>query len=149
MASQLIPRDPFHTLGRFDPFSDIDDLMRDFFAPAWRAREGSAPRMRLDISETEQAYLVKAEIPGVSRDDIQVAIDGNRVSITAELKEERHADDGGKTVRNERLYGQQYRSFTLPQEVDENSSQARYLDGVLQLSLQKKEGTGGKKLQIQ
>lgn len=153
MANHLMsrdPRDPFHALSRFDPFSDMDELMRDFFTPMLRVRDNSMPRMRVDISETEQAYMVKAEIPGVNRDDIKVAIDGNRVSISAELKQE-HQEDGeaGKAVRNERLYGQQYRSFSLPQEVDDSNSQARYVDGVLQLTLQKKAGTGGKQLQIQ
>lgn len=152
MANQLISRDlrdPFQALARFDPFSDMDELMRDFFTPMLRARDTSMPRMRVDISETEQAYMVKAELPGVNRDDIKVAIDGNRVSISAELRQEHEDGEAGKAVRNERLYGQQYRSFSLPQEVDDSNSQARYVDGVLQLTLQKKAGTGGKQLQIQ
>lgn len=106
--------------------------------------------MRVDISETEQAYLVQAEIPGVSKGDIKVSIDGNRVSISAERKNEREMRDaGGKVVRSEREYGQQYRSFVLPQEVDDAGAQARYQDGVLLLDLPKKEGTGGRQLAIQ
>ena len=106
--------------------------------------------MRVDISETEQAYQVQADIPGVNKDDIKVSIDGNRVSISAELKDERVTrDGGGKTVRSEREYGQQYRSFVLPQDVDEAGAQARYENGVLLLDLPKKEGTGGRQLAIQ
>lgn len=150
MANQLIPRDSFGQLGRFDPFSDMEELMRDFFSPALRLRDTAAPRIRVDISETEQAYLVQAEIPGVNKDDIKVSIDGNRVSISAERRNERETREaGGKTVRSEREYGQQYRSFVLPQEVDDAGAQARYQDGVLQLELPKKEGTGGRQLAIQ
>ncbi|MDC8756954.1 Hsp20/alpha crystallin family protein [Janthinobacterium fluminis] len=150
MASNLIQRDPFGGLARFDPFiTDIDDIFRDFFSmPALRGRE-STQRMRVDIAETERSYLVKAEIPGVNKDDIKVSVDGNRVSINAEVKEENVADDGGKLVRSERIYGQQYRSFTLPQEVDDAAAQARYQDGVLELTLPKKAGTGGKQLAVQ
>ena len=93
---------------------------------------------------------MQADIPGVSKDDIRVSIDGNRVSISAELKDERVTrDGGGKVVRSEREYGQQSRSFMLPHEVDEAGAQARYQDGVLLLDLPKKAGTGGKQLAIQ
>lgn len=149
MANHLIHRDPLNPLARFDPFSDMEELMRDFFTPALRLRDGGAPRIRVDISETEQAYLVQADIPGVSKDDINVSIDGNRVVISAELKNERELRDGGKTVRSEREYGQQYRSFVLPHEVDESGAQARYENGVLLLDLPKKAGTGGRQLAIQ
>jgi HSP20 family protein len=106
--------------------------------------------MRVDISKTEQAYQVQADIPGVNKDDIKVSIDGNHVSISAELKDERVTrDGGGKAVRSEREYGQQYRSFVLPHEVDEAGAQARYENGVLLPDLPKKEGTGGRQLAIQ
>lgn len=103
MANHLIHRDPQHPLGRFDPFSDMEEFMHDFFAPALRLREGASSRMRVDIAETEQAYQVQADIPGVNKEDIHVSIDGNRVSISAELKDERVTrDGGGKIVRSER-----------------------------------------------
>lgn len=149
MANNLIPRDPFGPLARFDPFTDIDDIFRDFLTmPTVRTRD-TTPRIRVDIAETDQAYQVNAEIPGVNKDDIRVSIEGNRVSINAEVKEEKRTDEAGKVVRSERFYGQQYRSFTLPQEVDEEAAQARYADGILELTLPKKAGTGGKQLQIQ
>ncbi|KAB8066828.1 Hsp20/alpha crystallin family protein [Janthinobacterium violaceinigrum] len=150
MANHLIRRDPQHPLGRFDPFSDMEEFMHDFFAPVLHVRDVGNGRMRVDISETEQTYLVQADLPGVSKDDIKVSIDGNRVSISAERKNERETRDaGGKIVRSEREYGQQYRSFVLPQEVDDAGAQARYQDGVLLLDLPKKEGTGGRQLAIQ
>jgi HSP20 family protein len=151
MANNLIQRDPFGGLARFDPFTDIDEIFRDFFGAPGLQRGGRdvASRIRVDITETDQAYQIKAEIPGVNKDDIKVSVEGNRVSINAEIKEERQADEGGRIVRSERMYGQQYRSFTLPQEVDDTSAQARYQDGVLELSLPKKAGAGAKQLSIQ
>lgn len=151
MANNLIPRDPFGALARFDPFTDIDDIFRDFFTPpTLRSSPSVAPRMRVDISETDQAYQVVAEVPGVNKDDIKVSVDGNRVSINAEIKEEKRADEaGGRMVRSERVYGQQYRSFTLPQEVDDAAAEAKYRDGILELTLPKKAGGGGKQLSIQ
>lgn len=156
MANNLIRREPFSGLARFDPFTDIDDFFRDFFSTpslALRSRSDAAPPIRVDIAETDRDYLLKAEIPGVQKDDIKVSIDGNRVSISAEVRQENRSGDGDGTtsnlVRSERYYGQQYRSFALPQEVDDNAAEARYHDGILELTLPKKAGTGGKQLSIQ
>ena len=151
MANSLTQRDPFGALTRFDPFTDIDEIFRDFLTmpmTALRGRE-AAPRIRVDISETDQAYTVCAEVPGVSKDDIKVSVEGNRVSINAEVKEEKQSEDAGRMVRSERFYGEQYRSFTLPQEVDDSAAQAKYHDGILELTLPKKAGTGAKQLSIQ
>jgi HSP20 family protein len=149
MASNLMRIDPFRDIARFDPFRDIDDLLRDFSPAIWRGAE-QAPRMRMDVTETEKEYLVKAEIPGVNKEDIKVAINGNQVSLSAEIKDEKNANAGNTgALRSERYYGQLQRSFTLPQEVDDDQAEARYENGVLQLTLPKKVGTGGKQLAIQ
>lgn len=147
MASSLMRFDPFSDIARLDPFRTVNDLFRDL-APitALRGME-SAPGIRMDVSETEKDYLVKADIPGVKKEDIKVSIDGNQVSVSAEVKEEKVASAAGM-IRSERYYGQQYRSFTLPQEVDDTKAEAKYEDGVLQLTLPKKPGTGGKQLAI-
>lgn len=153
MANSLMRLDPFRDIARFDPFRDMDELFRDFSPPAWRQEQ--TPRMRMDVTETEKEYTVKAEIPGVQKEDIKVAVNGNQVSLTAEIKEEKSADGGGAggtgggTLRSERYYGQLHRSFTLPQEVDDDQAGARYENGVLTLTLPKKVGTGGKQLAIQ
>jgi HSP20 family protein len=147
MANKLMRFDPFGDIARLDPFRNIDDLLKDFrLTPTLRGVE-SEPRIRMDVSETDQAYLVKAEIPGVKKDDIKVAIDGNQVSITAEVKREEEKKSGSM-IRSERYYGQQYRSFTLPQDVDDTKAEAKYQDGMLELTLPKKPGTGGKQLAI-
>lgn len=149
MANNLMRMDPFRDIARFDPFRDIDDLFRDLNPAMWRNVD-QAQRMRMDVSETEKEYLVKAEIPGVQKDDIKVAINGNQVSLSAEIKDERDASAGSAgSLRNERYYGLLQRSFTLPQEVDDDQAQARYENGVLHLTLPKKVGSGGKQLTIQ
>lgn len=148
MASNLMRLDPFGNIARLDPFRDIDEIFRDFsMMPALRGAE-STPRIRIDVSETDKDYLVKADIPGVKKEDIKVAIDGNQVSVSAEIKEEKEVGGAGM-LRSERFYGQQYRSLTLPQEVDDAKAVAKYENGVLLLTLPKKPGTGGKQLAIQ
>jgi HSP20 family molecular chaperone IbpA len=76
--------EPFSGIARFKPFRNIDEFFKDFrMMPALRGIE-SEPRIRMDVAETDQAYMVKAKILGVKKDDIKVAIDGNQVSISAE-----------------------------------------------------------------
>jgi len=141
--------DPFREMARFDPFRNIDDFLREFsMMPTLRGLEAE-PRIRLDVSETDQAYQIKADIPGVKKEDVKVSIDGNVVSIKAEVKEEKQEQMAGNMVRNERHYGELYRSFTLPQDVDEEKAEAKYQDGVLSLTLPKKAGTASKQISIQ
>ena len=148
MANSLMRFDPFTEIGRFDPFRNIDELLGDF--PMMLPRRGIAamPRFRMDVAEDDKNFLVKADIPGVNKDDIKVEIDGNQVTLSVEIKEEKEASGAGMLCR-ERQYGQQYRSFTLPQEVDDTKAQAKYENGVLQLTLPKKAGTSRKQLAIQ
>ncbi|WP_295994318.1 Hsp20/alpha crystallin family protein [Rugamonas sp.] len=146
MANNLTRFGPFRDLARFDPFRDIDEMLRDFSPALLRGGDG-APRMRMDVTENEQEYMVKADLPGVQKEDIKIAINGNQVSLTAEMKEEKDAGSG--MLRSERYCGQVYRSFTLPQEVDDDKAEAKYENGVLRLTLPKRVGTGGKQLQVQ
>lgn len=148
MVNSLMPFSSLRDIARFDPFREMDDFFQDY-ASFPRLRMGdAAQRIRVDMSENEQAYMLRAELPGVQKEDIKVAIDGNQVSITAEVKkEEQH--ENGNMVRSERYYGQQYRSFSLPQEVDESKAEAKCHDGILELTLPKKPGGGGRTLQIQ
>lgn len=104
--------------------------------------------MRTDVSETEQAYTVKAEIPGVKKEDIKISVEGNRVAIVAEVKEESNDKTTGM-VRSERYYGKQSRTLALPQEVDKARAEARYENGLLMLTLPKKAGAGAKQLTVQ
>jgi HSP20 family protein len=140
--------DPFNLISS-DPFGDIDELFKGFFVrPA--LLEGQAKmQIKMDVKEDDKAYTVHADIPGVKKEDIQVSIDGNQVSISAETKAEKEEKKGEKVLRAERYYGKVERSFTLPHEVDETQAQAKYTDGVLQLTLPKKAPATAKKLAIQ
>ena len=139
-----------NTLQVYDPFGDagIDQLFRGFFRPVRETRD-TAAAIKVDVTEKPDAYVVHAEIPGVKKEDIQVTIEGNQVTVAAEIKSEKEAKDGERVLRSERYYGAVYRSFVLPVEVDETASQAKYEGGVLELTLKKKPQVAGRKLTIQ
>jgi len=133
----------------YHPFaeSSLDELFRGFFRPV--RVEKTAAAIKMDVVELEHAYIVKAEIPGVSKDEIQVSIEGNQVTIGAEVKREKDVKDGERVLRSERYFGSVYRGFTLPVEVDEAASNAKYENGVLELKLAKKAPQAGRKLTVQ
>jgi len=84
----------------------------------------------------------------VKKDDIHVSVEGNRVSISAEVKKEKEEKEGDKVIRSERSYGMASRSFTLADEVDQGKVQAKYADGILELTLPKKTGSSRKEVPI-
>lgn len=140
--------DPLSDLARFDPFRNFDDIFKGFtLRPVFGGQEAE-PQMKIDVSEEDKSYLVKAEIPGVKKDDIHVTLDNNQVSISAEVKREKEEKEGKKIIRSERYYGNVYRSFTLGHEVDQGAAKAKYADGVLELTLPKKPGAAVKELPI-
>ena len=140
--------DPFNELGRLDPFGNMEDLFKGFMLrPVFRGLEAE-PQIKVDVSEEDKAYLVKAEIPGAKKEDIHVSIDGNQVSISAEVKREKEEKEGKRVIRSERYYGKVYRSFSLDQEVDQGGAQAKYADGVLEVTLPKKPGAAPKKITV-
>ena len=138
--------DPINELSRFDPFMDVGDLFNRFsIRPLLRDIE-QEPQMKMDVSEADNSYVVKAEIPGVNKNDIHVSVDGNLVSITAEVKKEKEEKKDEKVIRSERYFGKVSRSFTLSSEVDADKVQAKYSDGMLEITMPKK--TNGKKKSI-
>jgi len=136
---------------KYDPFSDagFDDLFRGFFQPIRFEGQTQAPSIRMDVSEDDKSYIVHAEMPGVNKNDIQVTIEGNRVTLGTKVKREKDVKEDQRILRTERYYGSAYRSFTLPTEVDEAASEAKYDKGVLEIRLAKKAQPAGKKLNIQ
>ena len=137
-------------LMRFDLFDDrFEDLFRGFFRPALVTGNGGNMQIKVDVTEDEKTYTVQAEIPGVDKNDINVAIDSNQVTITAEVKREAETKEGTRVLRTERYHGKTYRSFTLAQEVDDAAAEARYANGVLTLVLPKKAAQSARKLTIQ
>ena len=137
------------SIARFTPFEDtFDNLFRGFVArPSvdWN----TAVQFRVDVTENDSAYNLRAEIPGVKKDDIQITIDGDTVAISAEVKNEKEVKDGERVLRTERQYGKAYRAFALGQPVDEASASAKYADGVLELTLPKKAEAQAKRITIQ
>ena len=134
---------------RTDPFDvAFRDFFRNMLRPTRLDLETTEPEIRLDLKETEKAYMVHAEIPGVRKEDIDVSIDGSLVSIRAEIKREKE-EKGETMLRSERYYGAMTRSFTLATEVDEKAATAKYSDGVLELMLPKKPGGTTRRLQVQ
>jgi HSP20 family protein len=137
-------------ISRYHPTRDaLDDLFRGFFMQPVRFEGQQEVQMKMDVSEDDKSYKVHAEIPGVKKDDIHVHIDGNQVSISAEVKNEKEVKEGEKVLRSERYYGSVSRAFSLGQDVDESAAQAKYQDGVLELTLPKKVIVSAKKLVIQ
>jgi HSP20 family protein len=139
---------------RVDPFGDlVDDLFKGFLVRPV-AYEGNGgrdvlPRVKVDVAEKNGAYKVTAELPGVKKEDIQVSIDGSQVTLAAEVKREKEASQDERVLHTERVYGKVVRSFTLPQEVDESKAEAKFRDGVLELTLPKKQAAQRKQISIQ
>lgn len=143
--TNLVRRDPF----AMDEW--FDDLLKGYLVrPVGLSGEMPAARMiRMDMKEDEGGYTVHAEMPGVKKEDIQIAIEGNTVSITAESKGEKEVKEGEKVLRSERYHGRVQRSFSLGQEVDDTGAKARFENGVLELVLPKKTITPPRTLMIQ
>jgi HSP20 family protein len=140
---------------RFDPFNDlVDDLFKGFLVRplAFEGRtDGGAvlPRAKVDVAEKNGAYLVTAELPGVKKEDIHLSIDGAQVTLEAEVKREKEANKDERVLHSERVFGKVTRSFTLPQEVDETKAEAKFRDGVLELTLPKKAAAQRRQISIQ
>lgn len=127
---------------RFDPFSrDLDDLFKGFWLRPVRLDVDlpEQPQIKVDVSRSDGGYSVKAEMPGVNKDDINVTIDGNQITLSGEVKKESEEKKGEEVIRTERYYGKVMRSFTLPQDIDEKAVVAKYSDGVLKLTLPTRE----------
>ena len=133
----------------FDPLSKdpFDELFSGFFRPV-RADMPATPDIKIDVEENDRQFIVKAELPGMKKEDIDVRISGDTVSISGTVKEERTQKDNGKVLMSERYYGSVERSFSLGTDVDETEAQARYEEGVLQLTLPKKATSQTKRLSI-
>ena len=129
----------------------MEQLMRNLLRP-WPVDAGAqaAPRIRIDLAEDEAAYTLKADIPGVKKEDIDVRVDGRQVTISAEVKQQtEERSNGGRVLRSERRVGYASRSLALDCAVDEGKAEAQYRDGVLELRLPKKAGSAaGRKLSI-
>jgi HSP20 family protein len=136
---------------RFNPLEDaFENLFRG--VPVWlpspETRASAPTQFRMDVSENDKEYQVLADLPGVKKEDISITISGNQVAVSAEVKHEKDVEKGDTMLRGERYYGKIQRAFALGQEVDQATAQAKYNDGVLELTLPKKTVAVAKTLQV-
>ncbi|MDP1895719.1 MAG: Hsp20/alpha crystallin family protein [Hydrogenophaga sp.] len=130
----------------------LDDFFKDV-APGFYVKplhgDPLPAQIKVDVKETPAAYLVQAEVPGLPKEDIQVTVEGNVVTLRAEVKQQdaQHRDE--KLLRSERYFGAVSRSFQLPVDIDQAQAKARYEHGVLSLTLPKKTASGGQRLTIE
>ncbi len=143
--SNIVRRDPF----ALDDM--LDDLFKGYFVRPMRF-SGEMPEMqmiKMDVKEGDKDYTLHAELPGVSKDDIHIKLEGNTVAVSAEIKKVSEEKEGDKVLRSERYYGKVHRGFTLGQEVDEAGARAKFENGVLELVLPKKAPSASRKLTIE
>lgn len=140
-----------NTLVRRSFFDDFfNDVAPGFFIKPLHGDSLPRPsQIRVDVKEDKDTYRVEAEVPGVAKEDIQVSIDGSVVTLSAEVKQQDSGKDGEKVLRTERYYGSVSRSFQLPQDIDQAASKAKYENGVLVLTLPKKQANGMQTLTIE
>lgn len=130
------------------PLDLFDDTVRMLRHP-WRFEVPDlAPRIRIDVSESDGQYRVQAEMPGVRKEDIEVRIDGSTVTIGAQVQSGHEERDGGRVIRQERREGYASRVFTLAAPVDEKGAEATYRDGILELKLPKRAAASTQRLAI-
>lgn len=140
--SQLITRNSI-----FDNF--FDDMAPSFLMrPLHGDALPSANQIKIDVNEKDNKFYVNAEIPGVAKEDIDLSITGDIVSISAEIEQKDEQKEGNKILRSERYFGSVSRSFQLPDKVEVDEAEASYENGVLQLVLPKETGSDRKKLEI-
>ena len=127
---------------RYNPF-DLDDMFRGLMLQP-------VPQIKMDVKENDGIYVVRADFPGVKKEEITVNIDGNMASISAQVKEEeKEKKKGERVVRSERYHGSVSRAITLDHDVDEKAANAKYADGVLELTLPKKAASCKGQLVVQ
>ncbi|MDA0574867.1 Hsp20/alpha crystallin family protein [Burkholderia gladioli] len=142
-----------NNLTRYDPFSiePVSELFQGLFRPMRSIAMSDQPdlaSMRIDVAESDDAYHVDAELPGVEKDRIEVQVTGRTVAISAKLEHNQEQKDGERVIRRERYRGEISRSFALSDEIDDTKAQASYHDGVLSLTLPKKAPAGQRRLTI-
>ena len=139
-------------INRYDPFNElVDDLFKGFLVRpvSYDGGRDVPARVKVDVAEKNGAYKVTAELAGVKKDDIKVAVDGGQVTLEAEVKREKEVQADERVLHTERSYGKVTRSFTLPQEIDETKVEAKFRDGILELTLPKKAAAQRKQITIQ
>ncbi len=139
---------------KWEPLREIEDMFDRYTrAMGWPSDRGQELMAtgdwspRVDISETDNEFLIKAEIPEVKKEDVKVSVDNGVLTIQGERKQEKE-EKGEKFHRVERRYGNFVRSFTLPNNVDETKVKATFKDGMLNLQMPKTAETKPKAIEV-
>ncbi|OGI39632.1 MAG: hypothetical protein A2140_08570 [Candidatus Muproteobacteria bacterium RBG_16_62_13] len=129
---------------------DFDRVFEGLVRPPRWVEEAQADDLvpAMDIRERENEYVVRTDLPGVKKDDIQIALENGMLTITAESRSEKEEKEDGQVLRQERRYGKYVRSLRLGSQVDGNKLKAAYKDGVLELILPKAEAVKPKKFTV-
>ena len=142
------------SLVKWDPLRDIADVFDRYSKSIGWPRTGGQAALasgewspRVDIVETDKDFQIKAELPEVNKDDVKVMIDNGALTIQGERRQEKE-EKGKKFHRIERHYGSFMRSFSLPDNVDEDNVKATFKDGMLTLSLPKTEPAKPKGIEV-
>lgn len=128
--------------------NDFDQFFNGFLAPEAYVADGHDLVPAVDVSETDDAYLVRAEMPGVRKEDIDITLEDGVLTLSAERKSESEAREGERLIRREVRYGKYLRSLRLGVPIDEDRIKASYADGVLALNLPKSEAAKPRKIEV-
>ncbi|MBK7616009.1 MAG: Hsp20/alpha crystallin family protein [Vitreoscilla sp.] len=127
----------------------FDDSFFDrVFSAATQGEATGSRSPALDVTESERAYTVHVDLPGVAKGDVKIAIDGRRVNVEAAAQKPDEKKDGERVVYRERSVSSYSRSFTLPQDIDQSESQAKLDSGVLTLTLTKRRAASAAHLAV-
>jgi HSP20 family protein len=144
----LVPmtRSTSHLARSFDRL--FDESFERFFAPAAQSDNDVARSPALDVAESERAYTVKLDLPGVAKEDVNVSIEGRRVRVEAQARKDAEKKDGDRIVYRERSLSSYARSFSVATEVDQAESTAKLENGVLTLTLAKRNAPETKRITV-
>ena len=131
----------------------FDDMLRDFplgysIAPLHGDPLPHPGKIKIDVKETGKSLVIHAEMPGVSKDQIDISVDNNVLTISAEVSQYDADEENEKVIHSERYYGSVSRSISLPSEVSTDDATANYADGILTLTLPKTVKDAQKKISI-
>lgn len=142
------------SLVKWDPWREMEDMFDRYTRAVDMPRRGTQQVMvpgdwspRVDIAETDNEFIIKAEIPEVKKEDVKVVVDSGVLTVSGERKREKE-EKGKKFHRVERYYGSFTRSFTLPDNVDEANIKATFNDGMLSLEIPKTEAVKPKAIEV-
>jgi len=134
---------------RSDYFDNFGDVFNGFFRTPLTHRSVRKARIpAVDVAETDTAYQVKAELPGIRKEDLDVTVDDGVLTIKAEHNDNQEQTENGQLIRQERSYGKFVRSLRLGANVDEETITAEYRDGVLSITLPKAKEVQPRKVEV-